>query len=90
MTPELAMDNADSFAASIMADRSKGALPTYFNRKNPVTRIFTMYQVEVNNQLRYLLKDLPQAKKDEAVKSIALALLKYFVGAYLYNDIYEY
>ena len=90
MTPEMALDNADSFAASIMADRSKGALPTYFNRKNPVTRIFTMYQVEVNNQLRYLLKDLPQAKKDEAIKSIALALLKYFVGAYLYNDLYEY
>ncbi|MFQ7726936.1 MAG: hypothetical protein ACLRI7_11270 [Ruthenibacterium lactatiformans] len=39
-------------------DRSKGALPTVFERKNPPTRLLTMYQVEVNNQ-SHLFKDLP-------------------------------
>lgn len=90
MTPDAAMDDADSFAASIMADRSKGALPTIFARKSPLWKAVTMFQVEVNNQLRHYFKDLPQAHRDEALKVIAQVLLKYFIGAYLYNDLYEY
>ena len=90
MTPDAAMDDADSFAASIMADRSKGALPTIFARKSPLWKAVTMFQVEVNNQLRHYFKDLPQAHRDKALKVIAQVLLKYFIGAYLYNDLYEY
>ena len=50
-----------------MADRSKGALPTVFERKNPLTRLLTMYQVEVNNQLRHLFKDLPDDLKEKGM-----------------------
>lgn len=86
---ESAMQNADQFAASIMADRSKGALPTIFERKNPLTRLFTMYQVEVNNQLRYLVKDLPDSAKEKGLGMLIAGLLKYTIGAYLFNDLYE-
>lgn len=84
-----ALENADRYAANLMADRSKGALPTVFGRKNPLTRLFTMYQVEVNNQLRYLGKDLPDELKEEGAKAIAAALLKIAVASYLFNDLYE-
>lgn len=86
---ESAMQDADRFAASIMADRSKGALPTIFERKNPLTRLFTMYQVEVNNQLRYLVKDLPDSAKEKGLGMLIAGLLKYTIGAYLFNDLYE-
>lgn len=86
---ESAMQDADQFAANIMADRSKGALPTIFERKNPLTRLFTMYQVEVNNQLRYLVKDLPDSAKEKGLGMLIAGLLKYTIGAYLFNDLYE-
>ncbi|MBQ6835680.1 MAG: hypothetical protein IJO47_01355 [Clostridia bacterium] len=84
-----AMDNADAFAASIMADRSKGALPSIFDEKNPVTKLFTTFQVEVNNQLSYVLKDLPRMAQDEK-KNLVWGLTKMFVYGFLYNQIYEY
>lgn len=89
MDAAAAMADADAYAARLMADRSKGALPTVFGRKNPLTRLLTMYQVEVNNQARYLVKDLPDAMKGQGAKAIALAMLKFTIFAYLYNDLYE-
>lgn len=89
MSEAEAIKDADKYAASLIADRSKGALPTIFGAKNPLAKTFTMFQVEVNNQYGYLFKDLPRAKRDKAVGAIAGSLLKYFIGAYLFNDIYE-
>ncbi len=57
---DAAMKEADSWAASVMADRSKGAKPTIFEEKNPLTKVFTMFQVEVNNQLQHYFEDLPR------------------------------
>lgn len=88
VNPEDAIKTADRFAADIIADRSKGALPTIFNSKNPVSKIFTMYQVEVNNQWSHLLKDIPRSK--ENVAKVALAFTNYAIGAYIFNDVYEF
>lgn len=85
--PEEAIKTADRFAADIIADRSKGALPTVFNSKNPISKILTMYQVEVNNQWSHLLKDIPRSK--ENVAQVALAFTNFAVGAYIFNDVYE-
>ena len=82
-----AFDNADTFAANLMADRSKGAQPTAFNSVNPVRKVFTMFQLEVNNQLSYLFKDLPRAK--QSVPKLAWAYTKLFTGAYLFNAVYH-
>lgn len=82
-----AFDNADTFAANLMADRSKGAQPTAFNSVNPVRKVFTMFQLEVNNQLSYLFKDLPRAK--QSVPKLAWAYTKVFTGAYLFNAVYH-
>ena len=90
MSEAAAMEDADTFAANVMADRSKGSTPTLFNQSNPVTKLFTQFQLEVNNQLSYLFKDIPRETKDKGVKALALALLKFFLGAYLFDEAYEY
>jgi len=88
MSPDEAIKAADELAASIIADRSKGALPNVFNAKNPVSKIFTMYQVEVNNQWSHLLKDIPRNADSSA--QIAAAFTKFAIGAYIFNDVYEH
>ena len=84
-----AIEDADAFAAGLMADRSKGAQPTLFNATNPVTKTFTMFQIEVNNQLSYLFKDMPQAQKQKGVAAVAWAYTKVFVGAHAFNIVFH-
>lgn len=87
MNPVEALQRADRQAAGLMADRSKGALPTLFASKNPLTRMFTMYQVEVNNTLRHIAKDIPDMG-DKASEIWGMILMG-FVYSYIYNDLYE-
>lgn len=83
-----AIDAADRFAAGLMADRSKGGLPTVFAQKNPASKALTMFQAEVNNQYGYLLKDIPRS--DRIGLSKANIYITAAVAAYLYNNLYEY
>lgn len=90
-----AFSEADSYAASLMADRSKGATPGAFEMRNPIVKVFTMYQLETNNQLRHFFKDVPRdaAKRSNskagAIALTGAALTKAFAGAYVYNMIYH-
>lgn len=90
MSVNEALEEADAWAAKVMADRSKGSMPTVFNRHNPLTKVFTQFQLEVNNQMSYLFKDVPDEMKEKGLKALAVALMKMFVGAYLYNEVYEH
>lgn len=89
MSMDEAIENADAYTASLMADRSKGALPTAFNATNPVRKVFTMFQTEVNNQLSYLFKDMPKAQREKGVAAVAWAYTKVFGTAYLFNLAYS-
>ena len=89
MSFEDAVADADSFAAGLMADRSKGAQPTIFNATNPLVKTVTMFQIEVNNQLSYLFKDMPKAQAQKSAAAVAWAFTKVFVGAHLYNLVYR-
>lgn len=89
MSEQAAIDNADSFAANVMADRSKGATPTFFQHRNPIAKVFSQFQLEVNNQYRFMLKDLPRDMKKEGFMKLGMAFFKMFVGAYLYNQLSE-
>lgn len=90
MSENAAMEEADAWTAGVMADRSKGSMPTLFERKNPLTKIFTQFQLEVNNQLSYLFKDMPRDTRDKGLHALAAALIKFAVGAFLYNEVYEF
>lgn len=89
MSDEAAMAEADKWTAGVMADRSKGAMPTLFNEANPVTKLLTQFQLEVNNQFSYLFKDLPKDKKKQGLAALTMALLKFFFGAWLFDEVYE-
>ncbi len=84
------ISEADSWAAGVMADRSKGSMPMLFEQRNPFTKLFTQFQLEVNNQLSYVFKDVPREMKDKGVAALAVALLKFALGAWLYDELYEY
>ena len=90
MSEEDAMQEADAWAASLIADRSKGSMPTIFSSVNPLTKMFTQFQLEVNNQLSYLGKDLPREMRDRGIAALVAALLKFFLGAWLFDEVYEY
>ena len=90
MSEEMALSEADEFAAGVMADRSKGSMPTIFEARNPGIKLFTQFQLEVNNQLSWMFKDVPREMKDRGLKVIAAAIIKYVLGAFLYNEVYEY
>lgn len=84
-----AIRNADEFARDLMAGRTKGEMPTIFNSKNPFVKLFTSFQLEVNNQYQYMFKDLPRDLADEPKKKLIAAFAKMFFGAWIYNQLTE-
>jgi predicted ABC-type ATPase len=87
MSETEAIHNADQFAKNVIAGRSRGNMPTIFDAKNPITKIFTAFQLEVANQYGYMFKDAPTDSKNKArlVKGFATM----FIGSYLYNALYS-
>ena len=81
--------NADEYAAGLMADRSRGNMPTIFDSKNPLIKTLTAFQLEVANQYNYMFKDMPQNMKDEATSKLVKGYLSMFIGAYAYNALYS-
>lgn len=86
MAEEAAIKNADEFARGLFAGRSKGAMPTAFSAK--ALKPLTMFQLEVNNQISYLLKDIPKEAQGSVLKMMK-AYGGIIIGAYIYNDMYE-
>ena len=86
---DASIDEADAFAASLMADRSKGAMPGIFERQNPITKLFIMFQIEANNQLRYIGKDIYRRLGDYGGQAVATALASIFTTGYIFNNFYQ-
>ena len=89
LSEDAALDEADAFAAAVIADRSKGALPTIFNEKNAVTKLLTTFQVEQINQFEYYFKDLPREARKRHAIFVVYMLAKVMLGAWWYNELYE-
>ena len=85
MNEEEALKKADDYARRIMADRSKGALPVAFNNKNPISKLFTMYQVEPNNLLRNYFKDMPRNAQNS--KQLAWQYMKLMGSSWAFNTL---
>lgn len=84
MEPDEALRYADDWAARMMADRSVGQMPNMFNSRT--LGLLTQFQLEVNNQVSFLFKDLPRTyNKPE----LASALGQVFIYSYLFNELYE-
>ncbi len=85
-----AMREADGFVSGVMADRSKGSMPTFFESRNPAAKLVTQFQLEVNNQIGFYFKDLPRELRDRGALVITRALLRLLLGSWLFNEVYEF
>lgn len=92
LSDSAAMSEADAWAAGVMADRSKGSTPTLFQRQNPLAKLFTQFQLEVNNQLSFVAKDMKHEARTQnyGKRQIVAMILKFIAGAWLYDELYEY
>lgn len=89
MSQQSALEEADQFASGIMADRSKGATPLMYTVRSPIVKMFTQFQLEVNNELSWIFKDMRPQERKKGVLALAKALLKFLIGAWLYNEAAE-
>lgn len=89
MSEMSAMQEADQFASGIMADRSKGSTPTLYSARNPLVKLFTQFQLEVNNELSWIFKDMAQEERKKGMAALAKAMFKFLIGAWIYNEFYE-
>ena len=89
MSEAQAIKNADEFAESVIAGRSRGNQPTIFDSKNPLIRTLTAFQLEVNNQYGYMFKDMPQDMQADSKAKLVKGYVTMFLGAYAYNALYS-
>lgn len=80
-----AIKEADTFARNLFGGRSKGSMPTIFSSK--ALKPLTMFQLEVNNQYRNLIKDIPHEEK--TIYRKMRSYMGIVIGAYMFNDAYE-
>lgn len=79
-----AMRFADEWGRKILGGRSAGEVPTLFNSKT--LGFFTQFQLEVNNQLSFMTKDIP---RNFSKVGAASALGQLFLYSYVYNTLFE-
>ena len=101
MSEDAAIADADQFAKNLMAGRSRGNAPTIFNEKNPITKLYTAFQLEVANQYGYMFKDVIQdakikagqtdskAQKAKIYGKLVSGYAEAFIGAYLFNSLFS-
>lgn len=56
--------------------------------KNPISKALTMFQLEVNNQIDFLTKDIPKEAKGSVVKGLRM-YGEILAASYFFNDVYE-
>lgn len=93
MTQQEALHEADTYSAGLMADRSKGAMPTQFYSTNPLAKMVNMFQVEVNNQYSYMFKDMKRNIENNSntkvgtVAKMTKSYAKLLVASYMMNEL---
>lgn len=83
---KIAMQQADDYAAKLIADRSIGQTPNLFNTKT--LGVVTQFQLEVNNMVSFALRDIPNMSKGSKLK-LASQLGQFVLYSYLFNTVFE-
>lgn len=86
LTPHEAMKEADNYAQRVIGDRSIGNLPNALNTRS--LSFITQFQVEINDNLRVLLHDVPIWAKGSKWK-IASMLVQFAIYSYLFNLLWK-
>lgn len=85
MSKTKAMQYADDYAAKLITDRSWGQMPNIYKEK--VLGLATQYQAEVNNQLYFLMRDMPKIAGSKS--ELAWMTGQVLLYSFLYNELYE-
>lgn len=88
MAEKEAIREADDYARRLFGGRSKGAVPPIMQAKNPISKALTMFQLEVNNQIDFLTKDIPKEARGSVVKGLRM-YGEILAASYFFNDAYE-
>lgn len=86
LNPQQAMKAADDYASKVITDRSVGQLPNLMETRT--AGFLTQFQAEVNNQVSFLMRDIPEFANGNPAK-IASALSQFIIFSYLFNTGYE-
>lgn len=84
LSEESAMSAADAWGRKTIGGRSAGEMPTLF--QSQTLGFLTQFQLEVNNQMSFIAKDIP---RNFSKVGAASALAQLFLYSYIYNNIYE-
>lgn len=84
MDEAAALKEANRWARKLMAGRSAGEMPTLFGSRT--LGLLTQFQLEVNNQISFMFKDIPRAFNK---KGAASALGQLFIYSYIFNNFFE-
>lgn len=87
MTPADAMKQADNYASRVIGDRTAGNLPPIMSTKT--LGWLTQFQIEVNDNLRVLMHDIPRWENG-SVPKIANRFVQFAVYSYLFNQTMQY
>lgn len=85
-TAQEAMKAADQYAANVIADRSIGEMPNIFNTKS--LGFLTQFQLEVNNVISFMGRDIPEMSKGSKVKYVN-QMGQFLLYSMLFNTMYE-
>lgn len=81
-----AMKEADNYAGRVIGDRSVGNLPNLMNTKT--LGLITQFQIEVNDNLRVLMHDVPRWYAGNPGK-VAQVFVKFAVYSYMFNQVMQ-
>ena len=84
MDSETAMRSADSKAARLMGDRSKGAMPNMYGSQT--LSFFTQFQYEVANQSQHFRKDI---WREQGLGKGLITMFATAMTGYLFNELSE-
>ena len=93
MEHEEAIRYADRYGRSLMADRTKGAMPNAFQSKGFVKRMLNIFQIEALNSWEFVSQDLPAEIKQteqtfgkkKAAMQLARTIVAYLLSAFFLN-----
>jgi hypothetical protein len=84
MNKEDAIKKADEMAGKLMAERTAGTQPVWFDSKGLFSTL-TQFQLEVNNQFRFMFKDIPKEGKAKLI-GFLIQMFMYDLG---FNYLWE-
>jgi hypothetical protein len=87
-SPEEAMKIADDYAARLIGDRSFGQMPLLFENQG-LLKLATMFQLEVNNQLSFIFKDIPKQNEKDFIKT-ASTIGQIVLYSHLFNNVFQW